>query len=157
MNTTGCLPLFLAALLAAVTCAQATPVDDAIAAVLAADQARNVALVAHDLAALERILAPDFNYTHSTGKQETKAAHIKSLVDGLRYTKLETSELRANIITPDVIPLNGTFEQIKGVEGALKPGRFLFLAVWRKSGATWQTTSLQSALPPVSQPIPAVR
>jgi hypothetical protein len=122
--------------------------DSAIAAVLAANQARNTALVSHDLKALDRILAPDFNYTHSNNFQETKESHIGSLENGLRYTKYETSELRTNIITPDIVTLNGFFEQTKGKDGNMKSGKYLFLAVWRRTGNSWQLTSFQSALPP---------
>jgi hypothetical protein len=139
----------LAVLLSLAACAPASSnADTAIAAVLAANEARSTALVDHDLAALDRILAPDFNYTHSNNLQETKTSHIGSLVDGLRYTKYETSDLRVNVITPDVVTVNGIFEQIKGRTGDMKEGKYLFLAVWRRAGDTWQLTSFQSALPP---------
>ncbi|MDA0347992.1 MAG: nuclear transport factor 2 family protein [Verrucomicrobia bacterium] len=122
--------------------------DPAIAAVLAANEARNTALVSHDLKALNKILASDFNYTHSNNFQETKESHIGSLKEGLRYTKFETSELRANILTPDIVTLNGFFDQTKGKDGNMKSGKYLFMAVWRRAGNTWQLTSFQSALPP---------
>jgi len=125
--------------------------ESSIAAVLAANEARSIALVAHDLQALDQILAPDFNYTHSGNQQETKATHIGSLESGLRYTKYETSELRANVITPDVITLNGFFDQIKGRGGNMREGKYLFLSVWRRAGDSWQMTSLQSALPPTAK------
>jgi predicted GNAT superfamily acetyltransferase len=80
------------------------------AAVLAANQARNTALVAHDLEALNRLLAPDFNYTQSNSFHETKAMHMGFLKGGLHFSKYETSQLRANVITPDEVTLNGLFE-----------------------------------------------
>lgn len=125
--------------------------DAAVAAVLAANQSRNAALVAHDLKSLDDILAPDFNYTHSNNFQETKASHIGTLENGLLYTKYDTSELRGNVLTPDVVTLNGIFHQIKGKEGNMKEGKYLFLAVWRRTGKTWRLTSFQSALPPVAK------
>lgn len=124
--------------------------DDTLVAVLAAHQARNAALVAHDLPALERLLAPDFNYTHSNNRQETKASHLNSLVNGLHYRKYETTALRLNRITPDVVTINGIFDQIKERDGVTTEGRYLFLAVWRRHDETWQLTSLQSALPPAT-------
>jgi hypothetical protein len=137
-------------LISLTVCAHAgAKTDPKISAVLDANQARSTALVSHDLKALDRILAPDFNYTHSNNFQETKETHIGSLKNGLHYTKYETSELRANIITPDVVTLNGFFEQIKGKEGDMKAGKYLFLSVWRRTGNTWQLTSFQSALPPL--------
>jgi hypothetical protein len=91
---------------------------------------------------------PDFNYTHSNNYQETKATHIGSLENGLHYAKFETSDLRAHVITPNVVTLNGIFDQSKGTNGNMKEGQYLFLAVWCQTGDTWQLTSLQSALPP---------
>lgn len=139
----------LAVLLSLATCAHAgSNADATIAAVLAANEARNAALVGHDLVALEALLAPDFNYTHSNNLQETKASHLGSLRDGLRYTRYETAELRVNVLTPDVVTVNGIFDQIKGRNGDMKEGSYLFLAVWRRAGDTWQLVSFQSALPP---------
>ncbi|MEO6002355.1 MAG: nuclear transport factor 2 family protein [Opitutus sp.] len=153
MNSPRLLYLLASLLLGSLTGYAAAANDEAsIAAVLGLNQARNVALVAHDLKALDRILAPDFNYTHSTNTQETKATHLDSLVKGLLYEKFATSALRAHVITPEVITLNGIFDQIKGKPGNMKEARYLFLAVWRKTGDTWQLTTLQSALPP---PAPA--
>jgi hypothetical protein len=94
----------------------------AIAAVLAANQARNTALVAHDLEALNRLLASDFNYTQSNSFHETKAMHMGFLKGGLHFSKYETSQLRANVITPDEVTLNGLFEQFKGRDGVMTEG-----------------------------------
>ncbi len=142
--------LFSLGLLGAATSSLcAAPGDDAaIAAVLAADQARGAALLAADTKALDVLLAEDFNYTHSTNKQETKAAHIESYRQGMRYTRFETSALRAHVLTPGVVTLNGIIDQIKGKPGAMTEQRLLFLAVWRKTGGTWQLTTLQTAVPP---------
>ena len=125
-----------------------TEAESVIAEVFAANAARSAALVAHDLNTLDRLLAPDFNYTHSNNFQETKATHIGSLENGLRYAQYETSALRAHVITPEVVTLNGIFDQTKGMAGEMKSGQYLFLAVWRRNGNVWQLTSFQSALPP---------
>ncbi len=149
MKLTPTCTLLTILLLNLTVCAYAQPKPDpAIAAVLAANQARNTALVSHDLKALDKILAPDFNYTHSNNFQETKESHIGSLKNGLRYTRYDTSELRAHLLTPDIVTLNGFFDQTKGKDGNLKSGKYLFLAVWRRAGNAWQLTSFQSALPP---------
>lgn len=149
MNPKKTICLFAILLLGSVALSRAASASDsAIAAVIAAEKARGAALVAHDLDALRNLIADDFNYTHSNNHQETKATHIDSLAQGLRYTKFETSALRARLITPDVVTLNGFFDQIKGRDGDMKEGRYLFLAVWRRNGNRWQLTTLQSAQPP---------
>lgn len=128
--------------------ALAGPGDDAIAAVLAADQARGAALLAADTAALDRLLADDLRYTHSSGKVETKAVHLKSFADGLRYDRFETTGLHGHAVTPEVVVLTGTINQNKGVGGKMTALRLFFHAVWRKGPQGWQLASLQTALPP---------
>jgi ketosteroid isomerase-like protein len=141
--------LLAALLLGLVSVTRAATADDAIAAVLIADKARGTAMLAADMKALGSILADDLNYTHSNDRQETKATHLDSYAQGLRYTRFETSALRAKVITPDVVTLNGIIDQTKGKEGAWKDYHLLFLAVWRKTATgAWQLTSLQTAVPP---------
>ena len=122
--------------------------DDSASAVKAADLARGAALCAADTNALSRILADDFKYTHSTGYQETKAIHIKSFIDGLKYSRFETTNVVAHVITADVVVLNGIIDQSKGVGGKMTDYHLLFHAVWRKHGNSWQLASLQTAAPP---------
>ena len=57
--------------------------DPRIAAVRAAEQALYRAQVAKDFAALERLLATDLSYVHSTAVSESKAEYLKGLADGL--------------------------------------------------------------------------
>src|SRR5688572_12599685 len=74
----------------------------AITAAKAADLSRGKALRSANTNALREILAQDFKYTHSNGFVETKATHIKSFVDGLRYTRFDTTNVVGHVITPDV-------------------------------------------------------
>jgi hypothetical protein len=122
--------------------------DDAASAAKAADLARGAALRAADTNALSKILADDFKYTHSNGYLETKAIHIKSFMDGLRYARFDTTNVVAHVITPDVVVLNGIIDQSKGTGGKMTDYHLLFHAVWRKSGNAWQLASLQTAAPP---------
>jgi hypothetical protein len=140
----------LAALATAIVCRASLAADDAGAAAKAADLARGAALRAADTNALSRILADDFKYTHSTGYHETKAIHIKSFVDGLRYAQFETTNVVAHVITPDVVVLNGVLDQSKGVGGKMTDYHLLFHSVWRKNGEAWQIASLQTAAPPAA-------
>lgn len=125
--------------------------DDPASAVKAADLARGAALRAADTNALSKILADDFKYTHSNGYLETKAIHIKSFVDGLRYSRFETTNVVAHVITPDVVVLNGIIDQSKGVAGKNTDYHLLFHSVWRHQVNAWQLTSLQTAAPPAAK------
>jgi hypothetical protein len=120
----------------------------AITAAKTADLARGKALRAANTNALKEILAQDFKYTHSNGFVETKATHIKSFIDGLRYTRFETTNVVGHVITPDVVVLNGEIDQTKGVGGKMTDMHLMFHSVWRKNGQSWQIASLQTALPP---------
>jgi hypothetical protein len=122
--------------------------DAAINAVLMADKLRAAAMLSANTNALKEILADDFKYTHSTGFLETKQKHIQSYVDGLRYTKFQTTNVVGHAITPDVVVLNGIIDQTKGTNGKMTDYHLLFQAVWRKKGANWQLASLQTAAPP---------
>ena len=147
MNILRWLPLTVICLLAAVSPLAAASTDDtAITAVLAADQARGAALLAADTNALRALLAEDLRYTHNNGKIETKAIHIGSFVDGLRYASFKTSNLVGHVITPDVVVLTGIMDQRKGVSEHWTDYHLLFQAVWRKTAGVWQLASMQTAV-----------
>ena len=139
-----------AALVIAILCRTSFAADDPAAAAKAADLARGAALRAADTNALSKILADDFKYTHSNGYLETKAIHIKSFMDGLKYARFETTNVVAHVITPDVVVLNGIIDQSKGVGGKMTDYHLLFHSVWRKNGNAWQIASLQTAAPPAA-------
>ena len=122
--------------------------DPAVAAVIATERARGTAMLAADLKALAGILADDFRYTHSNGKVETKASHIGTYEAGLRYARFNVTQLTGHVVTPDVVVLNGLFDQSKGTDGKMADARLLFQAVWRKKGGAWQIVSLQTAKAP---------
>jgi hypothetical protein len=122
--------------------------DFSVAAAMAADKVRGSAMRAADTNTLQRILADDLRYTHSNGFLETKTTHIKSYIDGLRYTKFETTNVVGHLITPDVVVLNGIIDQTKGTGGKMTDYHLLFQAVYRKKGSDWQLASLQTAAPP---------
>jgi len=122
--------------------------EKAVAEVMAADKARGAALRAADTNALKVILADDLRYTHSNGYVETKAIHIKSLVDGLRYARFDTTNVVGKVVTADVVVLNGIIDQRKGVAEKWTDYHLLFQSVWRKGNAGWQMVSLQTAAPP---------
>ena len=139
----------LAASLFASSTFAASADDEAIAAVLAADQARGAALLAADTNTLAAVLADDLRYTHSDGKLETKSIHIGTIINGLRYSRFKTSNVVGHVITPDVVVLNGIIDQRKGVAGNWTDYYLMFHAVWRKKSGSWQLASMQTAtLPP---------
>ncbi len=119
----------------------ANPTD----AVFAADRARADAMVKGDLKALDALLADDLRYTHSNGRVETKAAHLGTFADGLRYGYYRTGNLHGHPITADVVVVSGVIDQRKGKPGKMADKKLFFQAVWRKEAGAWRLASLQTA------------
>ncbi len=119
-----------------------------VEAVLAADRARGAALLAADTKALDALLAEDLHYTHSTGKLETKAIHLGTIKDGLRYEKFVTSDVQGQVIVPGVVVLNGKLDQRKVSNGKGSDSSLMFHSVWRKDPSGWRMVSMQTAVLP---------
>ena len=124
--------------------------DDAaiVADVMAADQARGAALLAADTQALDRLLANDLYYTHSDGKLETKAIHLGTITDGLRYERFVTSDLHGHVISPEVVILTGKMDQKKLKAGKSSESKLMFQAVWRHETTGWRLAGMQTAVIP---------
>jgi hypothetical protein len=112
--------------------------------VLALDAERSRAMVAGDVAALDRILADDLVYTHSTGISESKGEFIEKIRSGARkYRKMASSDVRARGEGGAVI-LNGR------VDGEVEAGgmriflSLAFTAVYVERGGRWQMAAYES-------------
>lgn len=126
--------------------------DDARQEVLAADARRFAAMVQGDLAALDRLLADDLTYTHSTGQLETKAQFLESLRSGtLRYLSAKPSD-QAVRLYGDMAVVTGRAEMKASSQGQDLVLTMRFTEVWVKSGgansggawklAAWQSTRI---------------
>jgi len=83
----------LAFLLPVLTPAQTGPAAGAEQQVLQAEKDRFAAMIKGDRAALERLLADDLTYTHSSALFESKAEFIKSVTGGtIDYVSIVPSE-----------------------------------------------------------------
>jgi hypothetical protein len=118
-------------------------------AVIAAEKARNVALVAGDVKALTDILSDDLRYIHSNGKLETKQIVLETIASKkTAYEWMRTSDLVADEVTPNVVVLSGKIDQRKLGGAGWAELVLLFQAVWRNESGTWRLANLQTALPP---------
>jgi uncharacterized protein (TIGR02246 family) len=102
----------------------------------------------NDFAALERLLADDLVYTHSSGNVDSKASYIESLRSGKsRYLKIVTDEIKVRV-AGDVALIHGrgvfTLEtNVNGQKGE-NPLKLSFLDVWQKRAGKWQMIAWQS-------------
>ena len=88
------LGLLAGLLLLTVPVLRATASDSSGGALLAADSARNAALVSADAAALERVFADELSYVHSTGVTMGKAAMLGALGSHrIRYVAITTGDV----------------------------------------------------------------
>jgi ketosteroid isomerase-like protein len=120
-----------------------------VTAVRAADDERVAATKAGDRARLEAIYSDDLRYAHSSGKIDTKASYINSLVT--RSTVYETYDYQQRdfkSIAPGVVLMTGRV-LIRALSGGQTNELDLnFLAVWREEQGHWRFVAWQSARNP---------
>jgi len=104
-----------------------------------AERALYDAMIARDFAALERILAPDLAYVHSTAVTESREQYLAGVARGLyEYEHIETPDARVRV-HGQVALIDGVCDMRVGVAGAPKESiRLLFVLVWRKTGDGWR-------------------
>lgn len=129
-------------LLAALTALSAFGAD---AALEKAERGWAEAITKGDIAALEKLLAPELTYTHSNGKRDTKAAYIESIKSGtLKYVSVHYDELLSSVV--DGAGLTVLRLKVKSVNAGVQNDMNLsVLHVFVKRNGQWQMVAHQSA------------
>ena len=107
--------------------------------VLAAEEGRCAAIAADDWDALDRIVADDFFYTHSTGTTQTKAEWIE-MMHGRRKA-VEHEGLVVRPLSDDVALLSGgsVYRYAEPFQGDSHYGSVLdVLQVWVRRDGEWK-------------------
>jgi ketosteroid isomerase-like protein len=127
------------------------PTDKSGAAeVLAADDARYAAMIAQDFAALDRLLADDLLYTHSTAATDTKAAYLAALRGGkYRYKAARCEGVTVRIHGTTAIVNGRGFIEVD-VDGVPRSLTNAFMNVWVRTPEGWRMTAWQSTPVPQS-------
>ncbi len=115
------------------------------AGVKAAEKAWAAATTSNDKAALDKVLAQDLNYIHSTGDIDTKKIYVENLSNGVRvYNKIEHEEPMDVRIYGNtaVVSATGRFEVTS--RGNRAPAHLKFLHVWVYQQGRWQLAAHQS-------------
>lgn len=124
--------------------------DDAVAAVLAAEDRRYEALLGPDLPALERLFHERLSYAHSSGVRDTKAEYLAKIGNGYYdYARLDHPVERVDIVG-DAAVVVGRMNADLLVEGTPKTLDVLALAVWTKETGEWQLLAYASTPIPKS-------
>lgn len=111
---------------------------------------RYAAMLAKDVAALERLLHPDLVYMHSSGFADDKESYIAGVRDRVwDYHRIARSE--------QTVRLNGSlalvFNRLKidlTVRGVEKSLDNRALAVWVAADGAWRLIALQSGMVPAA-------
>ena len=125
--------------------APSTPSAD-VAQLLAAEDARFQAVLAHDTAALERGIADDVVYSHMTGQRDDKAAVLRSAAR-LSFSSIQPLERTARVI--------GEVGIVRGKLVRQLPDRTLtdgYLALFALRDGRWQLLEWVSAAPQAGEP-----
>jgi hypothetical protein len=140
--------LLVFALAALVIAPSLLAADKEEAGVLAAEKGWSTGVAGPDYSMLDKFLADDLSYTHSTGATDTKASYIQKLKDGkARYFKVEyTAEPSVKMLGKDAAITIGKVNVVTlGAGGAQSPATLVFLHAFVKRHGQWQLVAHQSA------------
>ena len=131
-------------LLVTAACAPSLFAADAEKEVLAAMESWKNAMIAKDGAALEKLYAPDLTYSHSSGKNESKAEAISAVVNGKgKVEKIEFAGTTVRVYGNTAL-VKGKVTITNVTDG--KPGviELNILHVLVKSSSGWQMAARQA-------------
>jgi ketosteroid isomerase-like protein len=108
------------------------------------DRQRMIAMAQKDVAALNRIIADDLIYTHSSARLDTKKTLIGAMESGATvYTSVVPSEVVAQDLG-DAVVLTGVAAISVNTGGTPNSFRVRFVDVYANRGGQWQMVTWQS-------------
>src|SRR5262245_42706351 len=108
------------------------------------DKKRMQAMAAKDVATLEKVLADDLIYAHSSARLDTKQSLIGNMVSGATvYTSVEASDVKAQDLG-DTVVLTGIAQVKVTVNGAPNAFGVRFTDVYTRRNGNWQMVTWQS-------------
>jgi hypothetical protein len=117
----------------------------ATASILAAEDARFAAMVAGIPAEMQRWLAPDLEYVHSTGVVENRDQLIEGVVSGRRrYLAIAPGERRVTLLGDGAAVVRGLADVRAAVGGVTAAFPIRYLAVYVFVDGAWQLHGWQS-------------
>ena len=114
------------------------PTDPAVAAVLAAEDRRYLAMLAADLDALDELCADELSYAHSSGVRDTKDEYLAKVRSGYYvYRRVEHPVERVEVVGGTAMVVGRMTADLE-VDGTPKTIDNLALAVWVRTAGRWR-------------------
>jgi hypothetical protein len=145
-------PWFLLSFVLGASAVLAAPVPSEISQaakeVMATEEARTSALDHSDTAALERIMADDVTYIHSSGKVDTKKSYLDAIRSGqLHYLSWKPKNLQVRLLGDGGAVINGEYAVLVR-DSRVQPTPFdmniFILTVYARRNGRWQQIAWQS-------------
>jgi len=129
-------------------------IERMLAAARAADDERLAATMAADPARLDAIFSDELRYAHSSGKVDSKASYITSLVSrSTVYESFDYQERNFKVAGPGIVLMTGRVVIHAGNDGQKGIIDLNYLAVWREENGRWRFLAWQSCRnPPPAKP-----
>lgn len=122
----------------------ALPAPDTGQTIAALEDARYDAMLAGDIATLDRLLDPGLRYIHSSGGTDSKDSYLAGFASGhFRYRRIERSEQLIQPAGDAALVLNHLSIDIL-VGGVAKQVEARALAVWSRTSGAWKLLCVQS-------------
>lgn len=132
--------------------------DKLIAAVRAADDERVSATIKADKTRLEAIFSDELRYAHSSGKVDTKASYMQSLLSGnTKYYSIDYDEREFKVASDDIVLMTGRAAYKSANDGQPVSLYLGFLAVWRNEHGKWRFLAWQSCRVPQPGAAPSAK
>jgi len=112
--------------------------------ILGLEDKRFAAMIARDLAALEKLTHDQRLYTHTAGLTDTKASWLESIKAGkAKYKSVDCSERKVRFLG-EVALVNGKAAIEVEVDGKPRSLRLVFLNAWTRTPQGWKFVAWQS-------------
>lgn len=110
----------------------------AIDEVQRADDTRLNALLARDIAGLQKLLHPDLRYTHANGLLDDRQSYLDALISGkVVYKSAQRKDVKIRVYG-DMALLTGIVSQVVSVDGVEATFLIRYSITWIKSANGWQ-------------------
>ncbi len=116
--------------------------------VMAVERARTTALERSDIAAIDRIMAPDVTYIHASGKVDTKQSYLDAIRSGqLHYISWQPKSLHVRVVGDSAAVIDGEYV-VRVRDSRVQSTPFdisiFILTVYASRSGQWQQIAWQS-------------